>query len=455
MHVCTRDGCLSGDKDDAKFTWDEAKSMCELSGRRLCQREELNRYGSAGCCSRTDMDRCGYDMELVWTSTVGGLQTNQTQGNLGSKNAFTFITTLTVDLEKVHNIQGVQLQGGVADTFAYGPACFSANWSYAFAFTMGAIWLTIFAMQSPMYALNYGFLPAWRFALVIYIARTIILFFDPAVPDFLSMNPNCPTTTQTRTFFTVTFENIASMILLTYTLLVHWIRPDRVIIRFVTGLFAMMSLRDFLTLQYGGASLDVNPGQNIAVWIFAMFALPFGFRFLRRYTRRMVRVTMEPDVVKYEKEWHEAGGSSEISKGPAPHHNELEFMKAKIVKANVSLAEKRKQASSSKQYSLWSRFLFLSNIDGLGPYARTKKMRQSSSDLDVLFEEAAVVNDHFFAFLLDKVMTPFLFLFLSFFSSLSFCCKPSNPLSPSPSLRICVASVLPSYCASRLLFAND
>ena len=386
--------------------------MCELSGRRLCQREELSRYGSAGCCSRTDMDRCGYDKELVWTGTVGGLQTNQTQGRIGTKNAFTFVTKLTVDLEKVHTIQGVQLQGGVADTFAYGPACFSANWSYAIAFTLVAIWLTIFAMQNPMYALNYGFLPAWRFALVVYIVRTIIVLYDPAVPDFLSMNPNCPTSTQTRTFFTVTFENIASMILLTYTLLVHWVRPDRVIICFATGLFTMMSMRDFLTLQYGGASLDVNPGRNVAIWVYAMPLLPLGFHFLRRYTRRMVQVTMEPDVVKYEKEWQEAGGSSKISEEPAPYHEELQVMKAKIVMANLSLAEERKQASSSNQYSLWSKLLFLSHIDGLGPYARTKKIRQRTIDLDILFEEAAVVNDHFFAFLLDNVMA-FLCLFIS------------------------------------------
>jgi hypothetical protein len=59
VHVCTRDGCLSG---DAKVSWREAKSKCEARGWRLCSRVELERKGSSGCCGSViaGTNQCGY-----------------------------------------------------------------------------------------------------------------------------------------------------------------------------------------------------------------------------------------------------------------------------------------------------------------------------------------------------------------------------------------------------------
>lgn len=73
LHVCTRDGCLSGHNPSthANVTWQEAKLMCESKGWRLCSRAELTVQGSSGCCTN---NQCGYDNELVWTSTHGGVQ---------------------------------------------------------------------------------------------------------------------------------------------------------------------------------------------------------------------------------------------------------------------------------------------------------------------------------------------------------------------------------------------
>ena len=71
LHVCTRDGCLSG---HANVTWKEAKLMCESKGWRLCSRAELTVQGSSGCCTN---NKCGYDNELVWTSTHAGVQLQQ------------------------------------------------------------------------------------------------------------------------------------------------------------------------------------------------------------------------------------------------------------------------------------------------------------------------------------------------------------------------------------------
>lgn len=49
VHVCTQDGCLSGDREATKFTWHGAKAQCEEHGWRLCRREELIRPGTDGC----------------------------------------------------------------------------------------------------------------------------------------------------------------------------------------------------------------------------------------------------------------------------------------------------------------------------------------------------------------------------------------------------------------------
>ena len=47
VQVCTRDYCLSGDRDAAKTTWQEAYTLCKSKGWRLCTREVKHSQDSA------------------------------------------------------------------------------------------------------------------------------------------------------------------------------------------------------------------------------------------------------------------------------------------------------------------------------------------------------------------------------------------------------------------------
>jgi len=88
LHVCTRDGCLSGHNPSShvNVTWQGAQRMCESKGWRLCSRAELTAKGSSGCCAN---NQCGYDNELVWTSTHRGVQLEQcNKENAGEKCNF-------------------------------------------------------------------------------------------------------------------------------------------------------------------------------------------------------------------------------------------------------------------------------------------------------------------------------------------------------------------------------
>ena len=96
--------------------------MCAAKGWRLCRREELNAKYAAACCAN---DECGYNTKLVWTGTLGGLQTFSDHGRLYSSTAFESVTHLTLDLGAIEIIRGVQLQAGLTDVPFYGAACFT------------------------------------------------------------------------------------------------------------------------------------------------------------------------------------------------------------------------------------------------------------------------------------------------------------------------------------------
>jgi len=97
LHVCTRDGCLSGHNPSShvNVTWQGAQRMCESKGWRLCSRAELTAKGSSGCCAN---NQCGYDNELVWTSTHRGVQLEQcNKENVGEKCNFPSCRGLCVE----------------------------------------------------------------------------------------------------------------------------------------------------------------------------------------------------------------------------------------------------------------------------------------------------------------------------------------------------------------------
>ena len=58
--------CISGSADAQKYTYFEAKEMCEAQSMRLCTRDELLSESAAGCCATG----CWGDYAVVWTSDM-------------------------------------------------------------------------------------------------------------------------------------------------------------------------------------------------------------------------------------------------------------------------------------------------------------------------------------------------------------------------------------------------
>lgn len=123
--MCTRDRCLTGDGDTVKFNWHEAVLTCETRSWRLCSKKELNKKASSGCCSSraSPTNLCGYDSELVWTINTGDFAAQSIVGQLHSKAVLENVTRLTIDLLRVHNLDGIKIQGGIPGPISNGRAC--------------------------------------------------------------------------------------------------------------------------------------------------------------------------------------------------------------------------------------------------------------------------------------------------------------------------------------------
>ena len=194
-HVCTRDGCLSGDKDDVKFSWHEAKAKCEARGWRLCRRDELERPGSAGCCTKTadGTDQCGYNKELVWTDDVGGTQTGNIRGRIDSDISMDRVFQVTVDLDRVQIVRGIQIQSGVPDVPYNGPSCMLKSVVYS-CFTVSALFsFLFFSTQKPSIG-GTGAILCWMLPTgsLLPMIHLIVIYNDPGVPSVFSKNPLCP-----------------------------------------------------------------------------------------------------------------------------------------------------------------------------------------------------------------------------------------------------------------------
>jgi len=425
VHVCTWDGCLSGDNDARKVTWPEAKTQCEARGWRLCRREELNRYDSAGCCDT--LDRCGYNAELVWTSNVGGLQPYDTYGQLYSDTAIEGVTKVTVDLGEVQIVRGVKLQGGVPETSYNGPACVFRSFHLGLSFGLCGVPVGMCALKSPYMGVR-GLLGAGFAIVVLQIIGIVTLVVDPRVPSVVSMNVMCPGLPEDTDTVTRKIENyVMYATLVSAYILLLVLRPQFFIIGAGTSL-----LVSFAVLN----SLEKN--TNLAVLCFAATAaLLLSFIYGVRWSKSSAQKVTSADVKKYEQKWAELGGrgtlhhtasstgeSALAGRGPGKIHPESETnlapssssilahdhlleIEERCSTAAAHIALGLQRACSSNQFTWWKRLLFWIRAGGLGPFSRTRKIRQTTFDIDMLFAEAAIVNDDFLDFLQSEMKSVF------------------------------------------------
>ena len=373
--------CLSGNGDPSKFTWYEAKAMCEAKGWRLCRREELDAKNGARCCSRDPTyDICGYNTQLVWTSNLGGLQLSDNHGRLHSPVAFESVSHLTVDLGEVLTVRGLQIQGGVADELFYGPSCFIELLYYSIVFWTVGILLWHSARISPRHGVKIAFFGGMGIVMLVFIARILIFAADSSVPGFFSQNAICPLEDYEKDHFAKkNFENFFGVCLILLMFLIQLLRPERLFTYSVSGYFFMMFSRDAF----------LPPHKILDAMMYGALGVlcPLILRFLRSRSQAAALKATKQDSQKYEDVWEQAGGlgtSKEV----------LSVIRVECDQTFKAIAEERQRVVTSTQFSLLKRSLFLIRARGLGPYSRTGKQRQRTCNLNQIFEEVHMSTPH-------------------------------------------------------------
>jgi len=429
VHVCTRDGCLTGSNDDeVRVNWHDARSMCESRGWRLCSQQELNRRSSSGCCgsSTAGTNLCGYDDKLVWTSTKGDSDRLEKtcRQHCHSEVTFDNVTQVTFDLLSPQWVDGLNVQIAVPEVPFHGLACFywmwfiSVQYGIQSAFVLYKLRLGMTTHRGSR-AHNVGMYGSFG---LVFLAGIIMIWADSSVPSVLSSNPVCKT--QGPPIYSVFFQQCIYFAAVCFKFGVDFVCPG----------LGMYLLPTAAYLSHGSA-LFLFTFKNTNGWdsgltelcrytgiIFLAF-MPIFHNTSRVFTTKKIKEQahrkMLADIQKYEDAWEAAVCVNQQGDAPAsaqihPHsqlHNPetvtyLESIHKQCVEARAKIKEERDAAVA--KLSVVNRSLVRISA---GPrswqhefrYGRTGKYRQFTKDIDVLFDEAAMLNDHFLD-LIDRLM---------------------------------------------------
>ena len=377
VHVCTRDGCLSGDRDVTKLTWHEAQAKCKSKGWRLCRPGELNKdrsqhSGSAGCCNQ---DACGYNMELVWTNSIGGLQSSEDYGRIDSDNAMESISEVTIEFEGVQKIREVLVQGGVPDLQFLGLACLSENWLPAFTLMTLSVHFWFWMGKNPLLGSRQGLIGGYIIWILLYAIRLIILSTDPAVPGPFSRSYICRASGSwyVRSFTSMSVYIIMTLLDVTGMIFVFFVRPQYFILTCYILLIKTNALQRVL--------VEPRDWTIAVIWLVAAVLMPMMWGFLNKKNKTSANHVQLEDVNMYESRW-----STHLQLDGDSVQSDLAFIRTECHKVSTSIFQSRSRVVWSSTFPFWRRFLFLIRADGLGIYSRTGKVRQTSEDIDYLFE---------------------------------------------------------------------
>ena len=314
VHTCTRDGCLSASGGDAvKVNWREAKSRCETRGWRLCSRVELNRKASSGCCGQLEADTprnlCGYDEEHVWTSTSVDAGWEEEIGRLHSDNAFESVKQVTVDLLSVRQIDGLQIQGGVPDSMAYGATPHAqygvscTMWTFVWPIHFfGAVLACVYqlATTTPRAAVQAVWCE-WIYNIFVTLTTFYIVATDPLGPSLFSNNPVCKTWgPSVRLLF---YSEVVNLIMYLSMCTVHFFRPAW-FFRVVNPLSYVCAFAIWwMVYQHTVAKYLV-----FILVVFLVIAYPREV-WRRRRGQQQAQYTLKDDVKKYNAAWSVANAS--------------------------------------------------------------------------------------------------------------------------------------------------
>ena len=129
-----------------------------------------------------------------------------------------------------------------------------------------------------------------------------------------------------------------------------------------------------------------------AGWTAFGVIVPPLFRMLYNIARHKAKLATAPDDRKYQVLWEKA-----LEKPSA--QEALDDIRSRCAGFTRGLKLARTRAASSPAFSVVERLAFWLGGSGIGRYGRTGKVCQRTANIDMLFDEAAVLNDFFFTYL--------------------------------------------------------
>jgi hypothetical protein len=177
--------------------------------------------------------------------------------------------------------------------------------------------------------------------------------------------------------------------------------PNYVILTVIVGVFAVIGLWSWLNgyIYYAVFS------STCAVTSFLFF------KYLQYTSQQTATKVTAHDIKRYEQAWESARQPSE-GWSQTSINDELDGIKTVLKGKTSEIAEARNARVSlwrpkdatpfsfqSSDFSLLMRFIFWIRAGGLGRYGRTGKICQITTNADMLFEEATVLNDDLLNFL--------------------------------------------------------
>ena len=341
--------------------------------------------------AKTFENPCGYDNKLVWTSDRGGALPPDTVGRLFSETAFEGISQLTVDLREVKIVRGIQLQGPVPELPFNGIFCFWYTFGLGPWILGSTLFLAVQCSHYPLRAVQRGYFGTVIILIGFGVADFFFVAIDPASPGYFSYNPVCKTNGDS--YISRLTAIVAMMIGLVVAIILPIVRPKKTAVVLATVIFLGM----FLWTMFFGHNLNL-------AWMLLVFGIctPVLLKVLSQRNKRFAKGFQKNDIDKYEDEWKRAKEALDTAQQDSAQP--LQLIKLVSLRASKILDKRKRVEYSRTDFRRGTRPLFWIRAGAMGRYTRTQKFGQQTADIDMLFEEATIVNDDFLNLLQEKIV---------------------------------------------------
>ena len=315
------------------------------------------------------------------------MQTRDSTGRLFSEQAFEGVTQLTLDLGKVEVVRGIQVQGPL-QALPYGIYCAWYWHSLGYYTLICLIFMAVQCSYHPLHAIQKGWFGGLGMLTSYAVMDWFIAAVDPATPGYFSTTPIC--ISAGATYGARLLGISMTLIAVSVFLIVPILRPKKTIVVMVSCCMLMMAIWYAIFTSY-----SILAAILLLIGVFSNSVL----KFLSRRNKKIAKRGQQEDIKRYETEWKKAMEDIDSEE-------ERKMIEKVIRHANKTLNERRLAAYFRSDYKRGTRPMFLMRAGSMGRYTRTRKFGQRTADIDMIFEEAVIVNDEFLELMQNKVVNP-------------------------------------------------